>query len=111
MSAETASEPRRDRLKLVDATAEAAEPAIAREAREAPVKEAPPAAEADKVRGGKSPLKRGILTVVATAAVGIGLWYGIDWWRNGRFIVSTDDAYVGAEMATISAKPIWHGRH
>lgn len=108
MSAETASEPRRDRLKLVDATAEAAEPAIAREAREAPVKEAPPAAEADKVRGGKSPLKRGILTVVATAAVGIGLWYGIDWWRNGRFIVSTDDAYVGAEMATISAKLASH---
>ena len=29
---------------------------------------------------------------------------GVDYWRNGRFIVSTDDAYVGAEMATVSAK-------
>lgn len=107
MSAETASEPRRDRLKLVDAkaeTAQPAEPVTAREAREAPVRDAPPAAEPAKAKGGKSPLKRGLMMVAATAVVGAGLWYGIDWWRNGRFIVSTDDAYVGAEMATISAK-------
>ena len=106
MSAETASETRRDRLKLVDAraeTAQAAEPATAREAREPQAKEAPPPAAADP-KARKSPLKRGALTVVAIAAVGAGLWYGLDWWRNGRFIVSTDDAYVGAEMATISAK-------
>ena len=107
MSAETASEPRRDRLKLVDAqaeTAKPAEPATAREAREAPAGEAPPAPAAAKAKDGKSPLKRGIMMVAATAVIGAGLWYGIDWWRNGRFIVSTDDAYVGAEMATISAK-------
>ena len=44
------------------------------------------------------------MLLLATVALGSGLWFGIDWWRNGRFIVSTDDAYVGAEMATISAK-------
>ena len=106
MSAETASEPRRDRLKLVDAApepvrAETAEPATARGPQAG---ESRPEAAADKARAGKSPLKRGALMLVGAAAIGAGLWYGIDWWRNGRFIVSTDDAYVGAEMATISAK-------
>ncbi|CAM5187012.1 Membrane fusion protein, multidrug efflux system OS=Bosea thiooxidans OX=53254 GN=SAMN05660750_02260 PE=3 SV=1 [Bosea thiooxidans] len=108
MSADTASETRRDRLKLVDATAETAqpaEPATARKAHGPQGQEAPAAAKAG---AGRAPLKRGILTVVAAAAVGIGLWYGVDWWRNGRFIVSTDDAYVGAEMATISAKLASH---
>ena len=103
MSADTATEHRRDRLKLVDARAETAQPAepIARDAQ---AKSAPPEAAEAKAKSGKSPLKRGALVVVAAAALGAGLWYGIDWWRNGRFIVSTDDAYVGAEMATISAK-------
>lgn len=106
MSAETASEPRRDRLKLVDAAAEplraeTTEPTVARGPQ---AEEARPQAAADKAKVGKSPLKRGALMLVGAAAIGAGLWYGIDWWRNGRFIVSTDDAYVGAEMATISAK-------
>ncbi|MGX5735940.1 HlyD family secretion protein [Bosea thiooxidans] len=106
MSAETASEPRRDRLKLVDAApepvrAETAEPATARGPQ---AEESRSDVAADKAKTGKSPLKRGALMLVGAAAIGAGLWYGIDWWRNGRFIVSTDDAYVGAEMATISAK-------
>ena len=104
MSADTASETRRDRLKLVDATAETAQPAEPATARKAHGPQGQGAPAAAKAGAGRAPLKRGILTVVAAAAVGIGLWYGVDWWRNGRFIVSTDDAYVGAEMATISAK-------
>ena len=31
-------------------------------------------------------------------------WYGYHWWTVGRFIVSTDDAYVGATTATLAAK-------
>jgi hypothetical protein len=31
-------------------------------------------------------------------------WYGHYWWVAGRFIVSTDDAYVGAKTATLAAK-------
>ena len=105
MSAETATEHRRDRLKLVDAKAETAQPAAEpATARDAQAKSAPPEATEAKAKSGKSPLKRGALLVVGAAVVGAGLWYGIDWWRNGRFIVSTDDAYVGAEMATVSAK-------
>ncbi|MCR4521536.1 MULTISPECIES: HlyD family secretion protein [Bosea] len=105
MSAETATEHRRDRLKLVDAKAETAQPAAEpATARDAQAKSAPPETAETRAKSGKSPLKRGALLVVGAAVIGAGLWYGVDWWRNGRFIVSTDDAYVGAEMATISAK-------
>lgn len=106
MSADTAPEPRRDRLKLVEANEAQSEPTVARETREAPANETQkPEADAktDKKQG-KSPLKRGALLLVAAAVIGGGLWYGLEWWRTGRFIVSTDDAYVGAEMATVSAK-------
>lgn len=108
MSADTVSEPRRDRLKLVDPAAESpqSEPSIAREQRQAPAHEqsAPAGGTKAETKQGRSALKRGALMLIGVAAVGAGLWYGIDWWRNGRFIVSTDDAYVGAEMATVSAK-------
>jgi membrane fusion protein (multidrug efflux system) len=33
-----------------------------------------------------------------------GTWYGHYWWTIGRYLVSTDDAYVGAKNATLSAK-------
>ena len=108
MSADTVSEPRRDRLKLVDPAAESpqSEPSIAREQRQAPGQEqsAPAGGTKAETKQGGSALKRGALMLIGVAAVGAGLWYGIDWWRNGRFIVSTDDAYVGSEMATVSAK-------
>ncbi|MCU4178425.1 HlyD family secretion protein [Bosea sp. BH3] len=113
MSAETISEPRRDRLKLVDVAEPTrgetvppapAEPVTAPEARAPLGAEARPEAAADKAKPNRGPLKRGALMVVGAAVVGASLWYGLDWWRNGRFIISTDDAYVGAEMATISAK-------
>ena len=36
-------------------------------------------------------------------AVGLGTaWYGYDWWTVGRFIESTDDAYVGGNVIPIS---------
>lgn len=33
-----------------------------------------------------------------------GAWYGQHWWFTGRFLVSTDDAYVGVHAATLAAK-------
>jgi membrane fusion protein (multidrug efflux system) len=30
--------------------------------------------------------------------------YGYDWWRNGRFIETTDDAYVGGEVTAIAPR-------
>ncbi|CAM5762718.1 HlyD family secretion protein [Bosea minatitlanensis] len=100
MSAEI-TEKRRDRLKLVDPALETASPAEARQPAESAEAAPPDAAQPPAKR---NTLRRAGLILVGAAAIGAGLWYGIDWWRNGRFIVSTDDAYVGAEMATVSAK-------
>ncbi len=48
--------------------------------------------------------RRMLLPLVALAAMGALGYFGIDWFDRGRFIVSTDDAYVRADMATIAAK-------
>ncbi|MBN9448384.1 MAG: HlyD family secretion protein, partial [Bosea sp.] len=101
MSADTLiekhAEPRRDRLKLVDARLETAQPPS--EARKP--EEATPGSEQSTARppAGRKPVKRMALILVAGTVLAAGGWFGLDWWRNGRFIVSTDDAYVGAEMA------------
>jgi len=48
--------------------------------------------------------KRFGLALVVLALAALGSWYGYRWWTMGRFVVSTDDAYVGAKMATLAAK-------
>ena len=52
----------------------------------------------------KRPTRRLLLLLVILAGVGAAGYYGLDWYQNGRFIVSTDDAYVRADMAIIAAK-------
>ncbi len=42
----------------------------------------------------------GVVAIVGPAAA----WYGHDWWTVGRFIESTDDAYVGADVTDIAPK-------
>ncbi|HTI86661.1 MAG TPA: HlyD family secretion protein [Alphaproteobacteria bacterium] len=45
--------------------------------------------------------------VVAGAALMIGIaaaWAAVDWWAVGRFIESTDDAYVGGDITVIAPK-------
>jgi membrane fusion protein (multidrug efflux system) len=54
-----------------------------------------------------SPKRRGRKVLVALAAVLLasgGAWYGQHWWTVGRYMVSTDDAYVGANSTTMAAK-------
>ena len=37
--------------------------------------------------------------------IGLGAtWYGQQWWTVGRFIESTDDAYVGGDVTVIAPK-------
>jgi membrane fusion protein (multidrug efflux system) len=52
----------------------------------------------------KKRLKRlapiGLGLLIATGAA----WYGYDWWSTGRFIESTDDAYVGGDVTVIAPK-------
>ncbi len=44
------------------------------------------------------------LVAAAALAVSIGGYYGVSWWTTGRYMVSTDDAYVGVRSATLSPK-------
>ena len=48
--------------------------------------------------------KARIATVVAIAAVLGAAAYGVHWWRDGRFLENTDDAYVGGDITVISPK-------
>ena len=52
----------------------------------------------------KRSLKKTALTGGLVAALALGAWYGQYWWITGRFLVSTDDAYVGVHTATLAAK-------
>lgn len=42
----------------------------------------------------------GLLAVIVAGAA----WYGCDWWTTGRFMVSTDDAYIQGDIMTMSPK-------
>jgi membrane fusion protein, multidrug efflux system len=48
--------------------------------------------------------KRALLAAVAAIVIAAGGWYGTQWWTSGRFLVSTDDAYVRAHNTTLAAK-------
>ncbi len=45
-----------------------------------------------------------VLPILGLALLGGGGWYGYDYWTTGRFMISTDDAYVQADMAFVSPK-------
>ena len=44
------------------------------------------------------------MIVLVTALIGAAACYGWSWWTVARFIQSTDDAYVGGDVTTISSK-------
>jgi membrane fusion protein (multidrug efflux system) len=46
--------------------------------------------------------RRLIALLLGLIAAGGIAWYGSDWWRVGRFIQTTDDAYVGGNVTTLS---------
>ena len=52
----------------------------------------------------KGGLKRVFLAGAAIALLAATSWYGWDYWTVGRFLVSTDDAYVKADSTTIAPK-------
>lgn len=62
---------------------------------------APPAAAAPP----QKKKRRGfVLPVILLAILGAGGWYGYNYWIDGRFMISTDDAYIQGDIATISPK-------
>jgi len=48
--------------------------------------------------------KAALIGATAVVALVAGGWYGGHWLTTGRFIVSTDDAYVRADATTLAAK-------
>jgi membrane fusion protein, multidrug efflux system len=57
-----------------------------------------------KSRNIKGQLRRLLLASAAVAVLSGAVWYGWDYWTVGRFLVSTDDAYVKADNTTIAPK-------
>ncbi len=49
-------------------------------------------------------VRRVLLPLVLCAALGGGAYAGWQWWTVGRFFVSTDDAYVQADISVLAAK-------
>src|SRR5580698_1263914 len=56
----------------------------------------------------RSGLRRFVVPVLILAALGYGGKTAYDYFVEGRFLVSTDDAYVGADTAIIAAKATGH---
>ena len=56
----------------------------------------------------KSGLRRFVLPLVLIAVAGYGARFAYDYFVEGRFLVSTDDAYVGANTAIVAAKAAGH---
>ena len=49
-----------------------------------------------------------ILPAMILAALGFGGYKAYDWFVSGRFLISTDDAYIGTDTAIIAAKVAGH---
>lgn len=75
---------------------------------EAPAPAATPVSDTPAKPAGKAPAKGGrkriLLAAVAIVAIAAGGYFGHDWWTTGRFMVSTDDAYVGADAAVVAPR-------
>jgi len=52
----------------------------------------------------KGAVKRILMAGTAVALLAGAAWYGFDYWTVGRYLVSTDDAYVKADNTTIAPK-------
>jgi membrane fusion protein (multidrug efflux system) len=67
-----------------------------------PVQTAPEAPEPNPGKKGLG--KKPVILAVLAAALAFGGYEGYHWWTEGRFMVSTDDAYVQADITILSAK-------
>ena len=52
--------------------------------------------------------RKPLLVLGALAAIGIAGWYGVQWWQVGRYLVSTDDAYVGGNVTPLAPRVAGH---
>ena len=78
-----------------------AEAPVHNEAPQAPAATKPATVSVPKKSGGR---RRVIVSVIALIALAGAGWYGYNYYTTGRFMVSTDDAYIGGDIADISPK-------
>ena len=72
-----------------------------------PEAEAPPPPSAEKAEAParkKRSVRSFLPLVIGLALLGGAAWYGYGYWTDGRFMISTDDAYVEADMSFVSPK-------
>ena len=106
-SSSESREPEGDNVVVIERRQTAEAPSSQRAEAPMPQKGAPAAEEAAKPsssapkRRSRRKLLLGTLLLVALLAGG---YYGYDWWTYGRFIVSTDDAYVQADLSALGTK-------
>lgn len=77
------------------------------ETAEAPIPAPMPAAEitvAQEKSSKKGAIRRVFLAGAVATLLATASWYGWQYWTVGRFLVSTDDAYVKADNTTIAPK-------
>ena len=63
---------------------------------------APSAAVHAAIPSRKERIRKALIGGAALAVLVTASWYGWDYWRVGRFLVSTDDAYVKADSTIVS---------
>jgi membrane fusion protein, multidrug efflux system len=61
-------------------------------------------AEGSPASGARRPTRRMVLIVLGAAALIVGALWLVRWWTVGRFIESTDDAYLQADSVTVAPK-------
>jgi membrane fusion protein, multidrug efflux system len=52
----------------------------------------------------RSSRKRVVVIAISPLLFTALVWFGCYWWTEGRFIETTDDAYVGGDVTTLSSK-------
>jgi membrane fusion protein (multidrug efflux system) len=61
-----------------------------------------PEAVAPKAKKGFG--KKPVIFAMLAGVLAFGAYEGHEWWTNGRFLISTEDAYVQADITILSAK-------
>ncbi|TCL91781.1 membrane fusion protein (multidrug efflux system) [Rhizobium sp. PP-WC-2G-219] len=73
-------------------------------AEDAPAAVAPIAAPAPDAQAKQPKRRRLVVPIIGLAVLGAAGWFGYEWWTNGRFMISTDDAYIEGDLTSIAPK-------
>jgi membrane fusion protein, multidrug efflux system len=71
---------------------------------DAPANDQLPVTKAPEAPARRKPPAKAMIGFAVAIALAAGGWYGYHWFTTGRFIVSTDDAYVHADATTLATK-------